>query len=128
MTAEEIGMLAGLTGSVQKQIDLIKLTTGSFGKLLYTGILRSTSENVSIPDLSMYNFFACQLVSRYLGGVALGIRFTDSNIRFVGITQANQTQNAMSFIVLHTNKDIVINIESVFGENAFGISQIYGMF
>ena len=83
--------------------------------------------NIPIPGLSQYTAFIARMSSLYGGGVAIGLRYNSTDIRFIGISRtANGTAStAVSFT---TEGDVIKSISGFSGEEATGFGNLRGIF
>lgn len=96
-------------------------------KQLYSGEIPLEGSEISVPGLSRYTAFIARMSSLYGGGVAIGLRYNLTDIRFVGISRtANGT--ATTAVTLTVEGDTIQNISGFFGEEATGFGNLRGIF
>lgn len=96
-------------------------------KQLYSGEIPLDGSNISVPGLSQYIAFIARMSSLYGGGVAIGLRYNLTDIRFVGISRtANGT--ATTAVTLTVEGDTIQTISGFFGEEATGFGNLRGIF
>lgn len=97
------------------------------GRTLYTNTINTDTKNVTISGLSSYRFFVAIVSSTYSEGIAIGFRWTSTDIRFFGISDSVNAPS-ISSVQLSCNNDMIVSVDGKFGQSANGIRRITGIF
>ena len=123
----ELVDLTTLKAGVDTNADAINAISSTIGKLLHSSLINSSTSSVTVNGISQYNIFIAKMMSDYGSGVAVGIRYSSTNIRFVGISQYSSPSCVSSYLTLTMSGDTIVSVGTSLGSDAKGIDAIYGV-